>query len=154
MRYPNEILVVEAKALIAPDEINEVHTAGKELSHAQRQVNTAIRILRAMSSAEKKQKFKFVNWDDATAVFGAVITTDAEPHVSVSRAPIPVLTYNSLRWRFAPKHFRSPGRFWRACVERPWQESEIVVGESGYKDVRVGDLTYRLPVSAVDLGSR
>ncbi len=63
---PHEILIVEAKALIAPDEINEVHRAAEEMGHAQEQARTAMRVLSAMPLVEKRQKFRFVKWDRIT----------------------------------------------------------------------------------------
>ena len=121
--------------------------------HAQEQARIAIRILRAMPPVEKKQKFRFVNWDRITELYGVIITPDAEPHASVDQREVPALTYETLCWRFRPRDFRSPSRFWRACVERPWQAAEIRVSEGGHRDVRVGDLTYRLPRGVVDLST-
>ena len=147
---PDEVLVVEAKALIAPDEINEVYDATQTLVYAQEQVRRAVRILREMPVVEKRQKFKFVDWDKATKFYGVVITTDAEAHWTIDQQEVPVLTYNSLRWRFRPRDFRCPSRFWAACVQRPWQDGEMRVEKDVHADFRVGHLIYRLPAGVVD----
>jgi hypothetical protein len=144
---PDEILIIEAKALIAPDEINEVYDATQALIYAQKQVRRAMRILRGMPGAEKQQKFRFVRWDRVVQCYGAVVTTDAEAHWMIDQREVPVLTYNSLRWRFRPRDLRYPSRFWSSCVERPWQASEIRVEEYGHLEIKVGDIVYRVPVS-------
>jgi hypothetical protein len=142
---PDEILAIEAKALVSPDEINEVDDATEKVIRAQDQVRCAIRILRSMPISEKRQKFKFVNWDRVTRFFGIVATADVEPHSLVEQAEVPVLTYASLRWRFRPRDFRSPSRFWGICVQRPWQDEEVTEEGDIYQDIKVGDLLYRLP---------
>ena len=150
-KRPDEVLIVEAKALIAPDEISEVHDATQTLIHGQEQVRRAKRILNAIPLAEKRQKFKFVNWDKVTECYGVVVSSDSEPHSPIDPQEVPALTYSCLRWRFRRRDFRSPRRFWDACVQRPWLDSEAREGKGGHTDVKVGDLTYRLPVCAVDI---
>jgi hypothetical protein len=142
---PEEVLVVEAKALISPDEINEVSDVTQKVIEAQEQVRRVLHILKATPITEKQRKFKFVNWERVTQFFGVVATVDAEPHSQVDPQEVPVLTYVSLCWRFRPRDFRSPSRFWNACVQRPWQEREITEEEHRHRAITVGDLTYRLP---------
>jgi hypothetical protein len=142
---PDEVLIVQAKAIIAPDEINEVDDATKTLAYAQEQARRTMRILRVMPAAQKRQKFKFVNWDAVTQLFGVVATPDAEPHSLVDPREIPVLTLVSLRWRFRPRDFWCPSRFWKACVQRPWVEREMREEKHRHRDIKVGDLVYRLP---------
>jgi hypothetical protein len=149
---PDEVLIIEAKALITPDEINEVYNASQTLVYAQEQVRRAMRILGKMPLVEKQQKFKFVDWDKVAKFYGVVITTDAEAHWTIDHQEIPVLTYNSLRWRFRPRDYRCPSRFWAACVQRPWQDGEMRIEEDIHVDFRVGDLLYRLPAGIVDSG--
>ena len=147
---PDEVLIVEAKALIAPDEINEVYDATQALAYGQEQVRRAVRILRKMPLLEKQQKFKFVNWKKVANFYGAVITTDGEAHWTLDQREIPVLTYNSLQWRFRPRDFRCPSRFWATSVQRTWQNGEMKIEEDIYVDFEIGDLVYRLPAGVVD----
>jgi hypothetical protein len=146
---PDEILIIEAKALIASDEVNEVYEATQALIYAQQQVQRAIRILRAMPHAQKQQKLKFVNWAQVTQYFGVVITTDGEPHSPVDPKQVPVLTYASLRTRLRPRDLRYPSRFWKICTQRPWLPGEIIEEERRHRDLKIGDLVYRLPERVV-----
>ena len=148
-----EVLVVEAKALIAPDEINEVHEANQAIVCAQDQVRSAINILTAMPIEVKQRQFKYVQWAAVRRLYGVVVTSDAEPHSMIDSSEIPSITYTSLRWRFRSQDYRSPERVWTTCIGRPWQSDEIQEHPSEYRDITVGDLTYRLPVAAVDINA-
>ena len=124
-KRPDEVLIIEAKALISPDEINEVSEASKSIRYAQDQVRRAKKILAAMTVAEKTQKFKFVNWKRIKKVYGVVIANDAEPHSTIDNKEIPAITLSCLRTRFCKRELKSPSRFWDACVARAWQNKEI-----------------------------
>lgn len=146
---PSELLIIEAKAILSPDEINEVNDAKKVMLKAQTQVLCAIRILKAMPIEEKQRKFKFVPWEKIKNYIGIVLTTDAEPHTQIDPKRVPVISLNTLRSRFRPRDFRSPQRLWQTCVERPWVRNEIEECEAKHIDVYVGELTYRLPARIV-----
>ena len=146
---PAELLIIEAKAIIPPDEINEVNDAAKVMLKAQKQVLCAIRILKAMPIEMKQQKFKFVPWERIKYYVGIVATTDAEPHSKIDPKQVPVISLNTLRSRFRLRDFRSPQRFWKTCADRPWVRDEIEEGDERHIDVDVGELTYRLPARIV-----
>ncbi len=113
-----------------------------------------MQILGGMSAIEKRQKFRFVNWERVSRYYGVVVTTDAEAHWQIDQREIPVITYNSLRWRFHRKDLRYPNRFWTTCVQRPWQDNEIRVETHGHVDIKVGVVAYRLPISLASVGPR
>ncbi len=146
---PAELLIIEAKAILPPDEINEVNDAAKVMLKAQKQVLCAIRILKAMPIKEKQQKFKFVPWERIKYYVGIAATTDAEPHSKIDPKQVPVISLNTLRSRFRSRDFRSPQRFWETCADRPWVRNEIEEGDERHIDVDVGELTYRLPARIV-----
>lgn len=146
---PAELLIIEAKAILPPDEINEVNDAKKVMLKAQEQVLCAIRILKAMSIEEKQRKFKFVPWERIKNYIGIVLTTDAEPHTQIDPKLVPVISLNTLRSRIRLRDFRSPQRLWQTCVDRPWVRNEIEECEEKHIDVNVGELTYRLPARIV-----
>jgi len=146
---PAELLIIEAKAILPPDEINEVNDAAEVMLEAQEQVLCAIRILKAMPIGEKQRKFKFVPWERIEYYAGIAATTDAEPHSKIDPKQVPVISLNTLRSRFQPRDFRSPRRFWQTCADRPWVRSEIEEGDERHIDARVGELTYRLSARIV-----
>ncbi len=143
---PAELLVVEAKILLAPDEINEVNDAAGVMLAAQEQVERVLRILEAMPIEERRRKFKFVRWEAVQRVVGIVVTSDAEPHSLIDPSNVPVISLGTLRRRMRARDFRSPTRLRQACIDRPWLEREIEEGQAGHADVVVGAITYRLPV--------
>lgn len=146
---PTELLVIEAKAILPPDEINEVNDAAKVMLNAQKQVLRAIRILKAMPIEEKQHKFKFVPWERIRCYAGIAVTTDAEPHTKIDPKQVPVISLNTIRSRFRSCDFRSPQRFWQTCVDRPWLKKEFEEGDQRHIEVHVGELTYRLPACVI-----
>lgn len=146
----DEVLLIEAKALLPPDEINEVSDAVKVMLYAQEQSHRASRILKAIPTEEKCRMFKFVPWERVRSYSAVVVTSDAEPHTLVDPSIVPVISFNTLRSRFRSRDFASPQRFSQACKERAWLRGEVEEGELGHIDLRIGDLTYRLPVRVVE----
>jgi hypothetical protein len=151
-RRPNEVLIVEAKAVIAPDEISEVFDATKTIQGAQGQLQRAISIIRSMAPRELRERFKFIDWDLVRDLRGIVITSDAEAYSTVDQRQFPSITYEMLLYRFRSSHFKSPVHFWRAAIERPWQKGEVVAGQDiVHRDVLIGEITYRLPACSVEV---
>lgn len=146
---PEQILLLEGKAVLAPDEISEVHDVTKYFIGAQDQLRRAQRILGKMPTEQKQRLFKFVDWNRVTEIHTAIITADAEPHSLLDPNEIPAIPYSVLRWRFRPKDMRSPARFVATAIERPWLRQELAEGQESFRDISVGDITYRLPVQEV-----
>lgn len=149
-QQPDEVLVVEAKILLAPAEVNEVNDAAGVMLAAQEQVERALRILEAMPIEDRRRKFRFVPWEAVRRVVGIVVTSDAEPHSLIDPLNVPVITLGTLRRRMRTRDFRSPRRLRQACIDRAWLEGEIEEGQAGHADVVVGAITYRLPVRVMD----
>src|SRR5690606_24973091 len=107
--FPEEVLIVEVKAMLDTDEINEVHSATVEMQHGQKQVQKVMRILESMDNASRAQKFKFVRWDRAIKYYGLVVSPNSEPHQAYDQSLIPGIALSTLESRMRKNHFASPG---------------------------------------------
>lgn len=66
-RFPEEVLVVEGKAVLGVDEITEVASATKEMQKGQGQLARSIAMLESLSVEERQKVFKFVRWPSVTS---------------------------------------------------------------------------------------
>lgn len=144
-KYPTEILVVEAKALLQADEPNEMRSATEEMQHAQEQAERIIRLLREMPTAARKAQFPFVEWDKITRWHGAVITPEGEPGFSFDHSKTPGCSFQTLRRRLTADEWQSPSRLWTAMVNRKWQ-SEIRGGRVEYDSMELAGIAFEEPV--------
>jgi hypothetical protein len=142
---PNEVLIVEAKAMLAPDEINEVDAATREMQRGQDQVRTAIKILRHMPNVQKRELFRFVDWNHVTDYRGVVVSADGEPSHLFVQDEIPGISFATVEAVFRDRHFTSPQRFWSACKNRGWSPRFTNTREE-FDSIRVGPIEYRIPL--------
>jgi hypothetical protein len=143
-KFGDELLLIEAKAILAVDEINEVHQATLEMQHGQEQLAKIERILESMPFEEKSRLFKFVDWNKVKTIYGIVVAAEAEPNDNLDRNVYPAISLQTIRARLRKNHFASPKKFWTACRDRHWMQSYEKAIET-YRPVRVGDVTYELP---------
>ena len=144
-KFPEELLVVEGKALLGVDEINEVDAATKEMQSGQDQLVNVKNILARMNDEEKSVLFKFVKWPLVKSFFGVVVAADAEPNDKYNHSEYPGISLQTIAMRFRDNHFASPQKFWKRCNERKWMEKLRAYKES-YSSITVGDVTYEFPV--------
>ena len=95
-RSPEELLLVEAKSILAADEINEVDAATTELVRAQGQLRRTIEILGRMPTHQKAGLFKFVRWENVTHYYGMVLTPDTHPNERYDHSEIPAISLDAL----------------------------------------------------------
>ena len=144
-KFPGELLVVEGKALLAVDEINEVETATKKMQRAQRQLQRVIEILRSSPSGKKQNLWKSVKWCLVRDIYGVVVAGDAEPNEKFDHSVYPGISLQTVKDRLRANHFASPRKFWAACKDRRWLDPLREYRES-FRAIEVGDVTYELPV--------
>jgi hypothetical protein len=144
-KFPDELLILEGKAVLGVDEINEVDAATMEMQGGQDQLATVKRILARMSDGDKATLFKFVNWTLVKNIYGVVVSSDAEPNDKYDHSEYPGISLQTIGARLRDNHFASPQKFWRACQERKWMNKLREYTES-YSPIKVGDVTYELPV--------
>ena len=119
-RSPEELLLVEAKSILAADEINEVDAATTELVRAQGQLRRTIEILGRMPTHQKAGLFKFVRWENVTHYYGMVLTPDTHPNERYDHSEIPAISLDALCNRLTRSDFRRPRMIWEACRARRW----------------------------------
>lgn len=143
-KFPDEVLIVEAKAVLGVDEINEVDSATTEMISGQNQLAKRIAMLEAMPLEQKQGLFKFVNWNVSPKIFGVVIAADAEPNNRYDQAIFPGISLQTIKDRLRDNHFGSPLKFWKACRDRHWL-THLSEYEETYRPIKIGDVTYEIP---------
>jgi len=146
-KFPDEVLLVEGKAVLGVDEVNEVAAATKEMQDGQGQLKTIDDILRSMPEQQKKLLFPFVNWKAVRKHCGVVVALDAEPNNLLDQTIYPGISLQTMKTHLRDNHYASPEKLWRACKERRWL-AHLTEYTRSYKLIRVGDVTYELPVLA------
>jgi hypothetical protein len=142
---PNEVLLVEAKAMLSPDEVNEVHQATQDMIDGQGQLRRAENILRNMAPEDKRRTYRFVNWAKVNRYLPIVVSAEAEPDPAYDHTEIPGISFVALKHRLQSKHYRRPSRLWQACVDREWLRDQRR-WEPEHKSYRVGTVTFALPI--------
>ncbi|WP_425400401.1 hypothetical protein [Aeoliella sp.] len=143
-KFPDELLIVEGKAVLGVDEINEVDAATTEMQGGQGQLADIKSILARMSDGEKGALFKFVNWSLVRTIYSVVVSADAEPNNKYDHSEHPGISLQTIIVRLRDNHFASPQKFWRACKERKWMDKLRAYTEK-FSSITVGDVTYELP---------
>jgi hypothetical protein len=142
-----EILVVEAKAVLGPDEVNEIASITNELSEAQGQVQRAINILQKMTVCERQRLYPFVNWVRAQKYYPVIVTPQAYPDARFDHSIVPAISFESIKQRMRRRDSDRPSRFWQACIEKKWFQVEHGHRQEVYKNIQIGNVTYQIPTS-------
>lgn len=143
-QFPKEILIVEAKALLDVDEVNEVQHATDELKNGQRQVERVKATLHRMSLEQKQEIWRQPAWDKVTSVCGLVVTPNSDPNSKLDQRTIPTVTLPTLKTKVRSARFKSPTRLVAECSKKPWL-NEYVDAEEIFTSITVGDVTYEIP---------
>ncbi len=142
-RFPNELLLVEGKAVLAVDEINEVDAATEELKRGQAQLSLARDILNRLPEEQKRAMFRFVRWHEITEIYEVVVTPNTEPHQGFNGDMIPAISLATIDCKMRENHLASPRKFWERARTKPWLEPlQRYVQKT--RPLRVGDVTYEL----------
>lgn len=147
-RCPNEVLIVEAKAGLAPDEIKEVYNSSESLKQGQDQLSKCVRILNGASEKELATWFPFVNWSEVSVKHLLIVSSDAEPDTHLDPMVAPAISLPVLQSLLSEDDFHSPSSVVAACRERRWLDGLIEEEqEESHVRICVGDIAYDLPVS-------
>jgi hypothetical protein len=144
-KFPDEVLLVEGKAFLGVDEINEVDAATKEMQKAQAQLDDAVEIMTRIPQGERQNLFKFVNWGMVKDFYCVVVATGVEPNDKYDHTSIPGISLETIQARLRENHFESPKKFWTACKNRQWLQRLLEYREV-HHPIKVGDVTYELPM--------
>jgi hypothetical protein len=143
-KAPTEVLLVEAKAVLPPDEVNEVARVTNDLIGAQDQALAAIRLLRDMPDPQRQKLFPFVDWGRVRQFCPLVLTPETAPVPPYDHTRVPGIGLQTLRTRLRSRDFRTPRRLCSACQEREWMRP-YMTAETTTREFEVGDVTYVLP---------
>lgn len=143
--YPDEVLVVEAKAVLQADEPNEVRAVTRELERAQGQLGRVTRTLQNMDATARRNLYPGVDWPRVSRWYGLVVTPESEPGFGYDPATFPAASLLTLKRRLAAKAWRSPSRVWQATVSRDWQ-AEFRAGRVVYDSFRLAGVTFEVPL--------
>ena len=140
----SEVLLIEYKATLDVDEINEVNSATDEMIIGQTQLERCIRILGKLSVAEKRALYPFVPWDKIKKIYGIVVSSGCEPNEKYDHSVMPGISAAALYSRVPKKDFVRPSRLSKSCQERSWL-SQLNDLDHSEHEVKIGPLTYCLP---------
>lgn len=144
-KTPDELLLVEAKAVLAVDDVAEVQSATEQLRKAARQLKRSISILNAMPLKRKNTLFPFVNWERAKIYRRLVMTPDSSPLGEFSEDDVSVITLELLRTQFRNRDLKTPTAIWEACRTKNWLKPFKIDGEDYYSSMKIGSITYEFP---------
>jgi hypothetical protein len=145
-RVPSEILIVEAKAVLAVDDVSEVQAATEQFKKAKGQLERANKILSLMRLEQKRSLFPFVDWTQVMIFRTLVITPDSSPLAAFSQDAVPVITLELVRTQFRGRDFKSPTAICEACKRKEWLKAFDLDGEDFYLSIKIGSVTYEFPV--------
>lgn len=143
-KCPEELLLLELKAVVDADEINEMHEVTNCLKEGQRQLEKVERILGAMTPDARRGLFKFVRWQQVTEIYKVVVTPHTLPHQQYDHSIIPAVSIDNIVYRMRDNHLACPRKFWQRAVDKPWLVPPVEY-ESYHQAVLIGDVTYELP---------
>ena len=143
-KVPSEVLIVECKAVLAADEINEVGGVAKAIAKGQKQLQKIERIFAEMDQTRRRDLFKFVDWSKVKTFHYLVLTPDSEPGPGMLLKEIPAISLNAIYDCFSDKQLKSPSRLVSRARSTPWLDN-VKNSESASLPVVVNDWTFWLP---------
>jgi hypothetical protein len=147
---PEQVLVVEAKAILATDELNEQIESGRILRDEVERLDRRIRILSKMEPANRARIFRYVDWARVKSIHRLVVTPDSPPPSTFDCKSTPVVSFLTMQHSFRTRDLRSPLRICDAASERRWLQDEAVL-RVDFKAVIIGNVTYEMPVDVTDV---
>lgn len=147
-RAPRELLLIESKAVLGADEVNEIADVTRQMIRGQRQLCRASIILNKMPSEKKSESYSFVDWDLVRDYFLIVVTPESHPTQLYIQSKIPSMTLESLRLHIRRHEIDRPSRLWEACKNKNWLAAkEDKAKKRVFTDIIVGDITYQVPAT-------
>jgi hypothetical protein len=145
-KVPSELLLIEAKAVLAVDDVGEVVTATKEFKKAQDQLRRAEALLRAMPAPQKRDIYPFVDWGRVDTFRLLVVTPDSNAQAEFDHSEVPLITLELMRTQLRYRDYKSPTAVWEACKRKAWMEPLTLTGADFYKEIRIGSVKYEIPL--------
>ncbi len=136
-------IIIEAKACLRPDEINEVDALTQSADKAAAQLATSIAALKSNSQSEHR----FVPEMPAlltSKLRPIVLFLEGSPSNRYTHSDVPAVNLRGFLDRFRSSDFRSAERLWEAAKEKRWLP-KVSPASTQWLDVKVGKVTYKLP---------
>jgi hypothetical protein len=147
--HPAEALLVEGKALLPVNEVNEIDAATGEMRKAQGQVERTSRILQQVPEDIRRRLYPFVAWNRVKHLYPLVVTPDVYPNSSYDYSRVPATTLVAMRNLMRPSDFSSPERLWSAAMKRAWLSRDVSTPSTAsmvsYKRVIIRGVIYEMP---------
>lgn len=145
-RAPNEVLLIEGKALLTTDEAGEGIAAIAEIARAQDQITRAAQLLEETPVSRKRTLYPFVPWEQVDTYRLLVVTPDSQFGHAVDESSVAVATLDAFRLHVRRREYISPTVLCKVLRERAWLK-RYREGPLGYDQVVIGDVTYDIPFS-------
>ena len=148
-KHPEDLLLVEAKAILTIDSFHEQLEAAKVFIEAEKQLNRAAVLLAEMATDTKRRLAPFVDWAKVRRVFKLVLTPDTPTVVDWRDRDVASVSLRTATLHFHHRDFASPYRIWSAAKGRLWMDN-LREEHLEFRSIHVGPVTYDVPVSVID----
>ena len=144
-KYPDQILLIEGKAVLAVDDLTEVIAASKELCRAQEQIRSTAELLKSMPIEQKQALYPFVQWDRVTSYYLMVATPETQPDSQqYDYEEVPLVTLETMKNQLNTKQLQSPRSFHEASKRREWLD-DLIPATEFYETIEIGGVKYEIP---------
>lgn len=150
----NQVLIVQWKAILFPDSINEVDEATDRFLEGQQQVERCIKLLRNLPRHRLQDLFRFVPWREVTEIYGIVLSRESGPNQRYDHSQIPGSSFATIQARLRSTDFKTPERLRNALRDRIWLRTLQERSTSVHKGIKIGSVTYWLPCLQVPQANR
>ena len=144
-QYPDQILLIEGKTVLAVDDLTEVLAASKELCRAQEQIRSTAMLLKSMPIKQKQALYPFVQWDGVTSYYLMVATPETQPDSQqYDYEEVPLITLETMKSQMNIKQLQSPRSFYEASRRREWLD-DLIPATEFHETIEIGGIKYELP---------
>lgn len=145
----NQLLVVECKGSLPPDEVAEVKSITDTANSAKGQLLRCFRILDGIDAVAMNKKCPAIPWREITSRVGLIVFYDGTPDHGYSHKDFPVTDLPTILRGMRSRDFNSPMHLANAVRSGSTWEYLQEVGQH-FEDVVVEGVTYRIPVAEVE----
>ena len=145
----SELLIVECKGALPPDEVAEVAAISQLAGAAKAQLEKCIRILQRTDPGVLASRCPNVPWREITSIHGLIVFFEGVPGQDFSNDPFPATDLPAIMDGASSSMFRSPSRLVSSLGADAWQGRVRAVSR-GFDEIDLGQVTYRVPFAEVE----
>jgi hypothetical protein len=142
---PNQVLLIEAKAVLAADTVEEVQRVTTEVQKGAKQLQKCVRILESSSTDQKQRWVPFVKWTDRMSFHKIVLTPRSGPNHKYDHSDAPAVLFEIMTSQLRSRDWKSPSELIEVLRQREEHRVHHDYIEA-YREVAVGSIRYHLPV--------